>query len=830
MATIGALVWRVAADTSELKENVRSVESQLTKMGSAGEKVGSMLRQAFTVGALVGLAKTAVDAGDAIGDLSARAKVSAEAFQRITTVLQPAGVEAEAFTQSILFMQRALAGDNKSAAAAVSELGLKVADLRAKSPDQAFLDIAEAVAAIEDPMQRSRIETELFGKAGSKVAAGFTTDIKAATAAVDVMSNDAVEGMGKLSDAWDKLLRDGKRLIAEVLTPLVPALTAVGSAISYLVDGVTSLARKVPEMIGPLGALGKMRDTWDLLRGNLGTPAAPKGVGLTTGAGYSAPAMSEADTKIAIDDLTDQARKTTESQRKLAQSSDDAAEALSRQAALAKHMAWDTAKLVQLQPPTLGWNGGGGYLNTVGDLSLGGLNSGRINTGAMGYDGFQLTKVPGLNMKSAGLSGLMSAMPWLAGLVTGGSKSAQVGGTVGGTLGGVIGSSSMFGGLAGMGGFAGVLGAAAPFLGPALGLVGGLVGKLFGPSKGAILGQEADQRIGQTQAGLLQQYGSVANIAGMNESGAALAAAWGSKNVAGEANFNKLVESFEKQRDLEQQIVDLESQRAALVEALVPKYQDVVNAAQTLGISTDSLGPKIDQLAANASWGEIVNALDTVFRAGADVGGVLEQSSGKLTEMARKSIELGTTIPANMRPYYEELDRSGKLLDANGKKIVDITQIKWGDAIETEAGKTKKQIDAIDLLIKGLKDAIQIIVDSLANKLPAAAADGARGLGNVQWPTVRIPWKYEQEGDAPPGAPGFASGSGGVRDFGRGTLAVLHGREAVLTEAQLRAGAAAGSGVNVTINVAGYLDSPAAQDRLASIVQQRIGFALRMGR
>lgn len=34
--------------------------------------------------------------------------------------------------------------------------------------------------------------------------------------------------------------------------------------------------------------------------------------------------------------------------------------------------------------------------------------------------------------------------------------------------------------------------------------------------------------------------------------------------------------------------------------------------------------------------------------------------------------------------------------------------------------------------------------------------------------------------------PGFAMGSGGLRDFGRGTLAVLHGREEVRTEAQVR--------------------------------------------
>ncbi len=35
--------------------------------------------------------------------------------------------------------------------------------------------------------------------------------------------------------------------------------------------------------------------------------------------------------------------------------------------------------------------------------------------------------------------------------------------------------------------------------------------------------------------------------------------------------------------------------------------------------------------------------------------------------------------------------------------------------------------------------------------------------------------------------PGFSSGSRGIRDFGKGTLAVLHGRERVQTEAQMKA-------------------------------------------
>jgi hypothetical protein len=72
----------------------------------------------------------------------------------------------------------------------------------------------------------------------------------------------------------------------------------------------------------------------------------------------------------------------------------------------------------------------------------------------------------------------------------------------------------------------------------------------------------------------------------------------------------------------------------------------------------------------------------------------------------------------------------------------------------------------------------------------------------VNYTQGTVPSPPDNGGEAPPQ---FASGSGGIRNFGRGTLAILHGREAVLTETQLRGLSArtAPSQINVTLELNG---------------------------
>jgi hypothetical protein len=247
------------------------------------------------------------------------------------------------------------------------------------------------------------------------------------------------------------------------------------------------------------------------------------------------------------------------------------------------------------------------------------------------------------------------------------------------------------------------------------------------------------------------------------------------------------------------------------------------------------------------------------------VGPFLQQFSGPiiegLTQLAGKAKELLSGIfggpsaaereqrtlvktfeedLASALTEQQKLEAGGESWKATVIRIRDAYIAQGRSAAEAEAD-AKRLWESSK---KGAGATAEVIAD-IKRKMDQAADAGVNFADRVGDAMDNIPrdidvnlnFRRNGEERAYAETPGFATGSGGIRDFGKGTLAVLHGRERVQTEAQMKAeqrGGSGGGGVSVHVDARGaLLNDYQSQQTLADIVggavMQRLGLRQSIG-
>lgn len=348
-------------------------------------------------------------------------------------------------------------------------------------------------------------------------------------------------------------------------------------------------------------------------------------------------------------------------------------------------------------------------------------------------------------LTKGGVGGLLQAA---AGLMTG--VGATWGAAQGHSRGGNVASGALTG--ASYGAAFGPIGAG---VGAA---IGGLMG-LFGKTKSKMLDEQATAEIKKMQAALLSTYGSLEEIDRLGRQvGVDLAGAWGDQSRAGLEHFTQLAEEFKQKLDISNEIAALKGELADLESQQIPTWDAVSAAAERYGMSIAGLGNKIQQLYITDAATQIINDFETLTAAGASAATVARGMQKELNKLVQDSIKYGAALPANMKPVIEALIKQGLLFDANGKKITDISQLKWGDPVESEADKINKAIT--DLIAK-----IQKLVDKLNG------IDGMEVTVGVNYEAEEFPEPSDMPTPTPlPPEYGPGPGYGGGYYYHRGGL------------------------------------------------------------
>jgi hypothetical protein len=147
----------------------------------------------------------------------------------------------------------------------------------------------------------------------------------------------------------------------------------------------------------------------------------------------------------------------------------------------------------------------------------------------------------------------------------------------------------------------------------------------------------------------------------------------------------------------------------------VPSVQAVEEAAKALNMDLNALGPQFDQARLNEKFGTLEQQIRTVAAGTGNMGTALHGAKEEVSELVFEALRIGAEIPASMRPYIEELARSGQLVDENGDALTDLSRINFGDPVVT----------ALDNIVKRFEDFLTKIAQSgfgLGNTIPDNAA------------------------------------------------------------------------------------------------------------
>ena len=302
MATVvGDIAIAVGADIGPLVSGLAKGQAAVSRFGSTAQAASSGGMRAMTVAGaamagavvaaglgIVALTRQSMDNIDVMSKAAKTLGIHTARLQAMAQVANEAGVETDGLTKAMVKMLDNIAGLQAGTAAPIAAfqaLGLSMADLQGKGSDEQFALIAERIAAIADPAERTAAALNVFGKAGAdlipmmdgyRAALQETTgwqkefgiavsdtggrDVEAANDAVGRLSI-AISGLGNnMATTWAPAIDAVANKMADLLSVLIKTddeitQMAIDATFARMKDSVSEARNSVDLLILSFGGL-----------------------------------------------------------------------------------------------------------------------------------------------------------------------------------------------------------------------------------------------------------------------------------------------------------------------------------------------------------------------------------------------------------------------------------------------------------------------------------------------------------------------------------------------------------------------------------------------
>lgn len=738
-AVVGKALEKYRALGKDAPAALRQLHDETKKTHSAGESWSQWLGKAnnllgvfgvgLSVSALVSFGKALLSDADALVKMNDRTGISIEGLQRLQIAGDDAGNTVDEMANAINQMQDRLAGGDKSAAGALATLNLNLEQFKTLTPDQQFMAVSDALRAVEDPAAQVNLAMDLFGKTGSQILPVLKRGFDDVRDAAVGMSEDTALALDDAGDTIERWWRNTKGATAE----------AAVAFYRFAESGMNPVIARSFELERELERAG---ETMEKMVKKIPHPASLKMPSQTMfDAAYVANATAAlGEQERALEKSRKEAEIAAEKYAQLRTAAHNMERAGYTSAIAFQVMNAELATLnIGTRDAVPNFNG---WRESVVRFEA----SARVTTEGLEKLG-ESVPVPQFDDLARAMTFVGPTIDTTSqNIETFGEKAHKAIGDVADILDNIPGKFAEIGSVAARTGQAimanlgegNVMGAVvAGVTGVAT-----VIGKLFGNNE--------EKKINPVRQGFIDAAGGLEEL---NQkavtAGVTLTALLDAKNPKQyEAAIKDLTKALEFQ-----------DESMKFLDDTVKKY----------GLSIEELGPAFAQQKLTAQAGDLLKEFRALEAAGVDVGTISDKMSGSINEYLHNAMKTGAEVPLAFKEIANQLVNMGLLTDENGVKIEDLEKsgLTFASTMDEKFGT--------------LVDTIKELVEAISRGLGTAIA-------NV--PAVHVPVVYDDPGFTPEGVPGFAHGSGGLRDFGTGTPVVLHGKEEVRTEAQVRQGEA----------------------------------------
>jgi hypothetical protein len=286
------LLITIRADGSQAKSELAAVDKGIGALDKNAEKLDTTfaitgkgiaktlagIGIALAAVDFAGMSKKAVDSTSKIRDaMDTMGITSAEATQKLIFAATQGGASMQALTNAVTTMSDKIA-DGKLQKTA-EELGVSFEKLKAMTPDQAFLTMADAIRQVPDPMKQADLAMDAFGARAKTLLPAIRDGFVEVGNQAPVMSDAVVTAGDSVGDQMAKMQQHLENLQARALLPFLNFFTTnlpegvqVGiAAIGSFMPSIESLLLGILAVGGPKAALAMLGEGFVAMGGYLAT-------------------------------------------------------------------------------------------------------------------------------------------------------------------------------------------------------------------------------------------------------------------------------------------------------------------------------------------------------------------------------------------------------------------------------------------------------------------------------------------------------------------------------------------------------------------------------